>query len=615
MLLFSRRFGPFFLTQFGGAFVDNYYKNALLVFMTLHLSGQALSLYSNLAMALFILPFFIFSAWSGLLTDGREKRHLILRIKMLEIGIISVGMLGFWLENVWLMLAVIFLLGLQSTFFGPVKYAMLPERLAESELMLGNGLIEAGTFIAIILGMLLGSYFYENAPTVFYLFMAFATLGGFAVASLIPKGEQSAHAPLPPFKPWRQTLDLLRDMVRQKTIFQCILAISWFWLLGTALMTQIPLLTKEYLAADNSVMIYLLTLFSVGIGAGSLLANVLARGRVEPGLVPFGAFLIAAGLFFFICAIPGKGEISRDALISLGGFLQSDGFWGITFAVLLVAVASGIYVVPLYAVIQARAQKGKKAQVIAANNIINALFMVVVSLFSIAVLSIFGRSIGELVGLLLLLHIAVSLYIFKKVPEFIFRLIVLMVTRIGYRVTFEGREHIPKQGAAVLICNHVSYLDAFLLMAACPRPIRFIMYYKIFDIPVLKQVFQLARAIPIAARHESAPIFRQAFIDAENELDKGHIVGIFPEGGLTRDGEVAPFKGGVNLILAKTPVPVIPVAISHMWGSFFSHSKPGMFRGFRGLRHRVVVRIGAPLPPESGVETLRDAVLALREKR
>ncbi|MDO5090060.1 MAG: MFS transporter [Cardiobacteriaceae bacterium] len=615
MLLFSRRFGPFFLTQFGGAFVDNYYKNALLVFMTLHLSGQTLSLYANLAMALFILPFFIFSAWSGLLADGREKRHLILRIKLMEIAIIATGILAFWLENVWLMLAVIFFLGLQSTFFGPVKYAMLPERLAENELMLGNGLIEAGTFIAIILGMLLGSYFYENARAAFYVFMALATLGGFAIATFIPRGDQPTDTPLPPFRPWRQTVALLKDTAREKTIYQCILAISWFWLLGTALMTQIPLLTKEYLLADNSVMIYLLALFSVGIGAGSLLANVLARGRVEPGLVPFGAFLVAAGMFAFICAIPGKGEISRDALMPLAAFFHADGFFRITFAVLLIAVASGIYVVPLYAVIQARAAKGKKAQVIAANNIINSLFMVAVSLLSILVLSVLGRSIGELVALLLALHIAISLYIFKKVPEFILRLIVLVITRIFYRVRFEGREHLPDQGAAVLICNHVSYLDAFLLMAACRRPIRFIMYYKIFDIPVLKQVFRLARAIPIAARHESAAVFRQAFIDAETELGKGHIVGIFPEGGLTRDGEVAPFKGGVNLILAKTPVPVIPVAISHMWGSFFSHSAPGAFRGFRGLRHRVTVRIGAPLPADSSVETLRATVLSLRDEK
>lgn len=615
MLLFSRRFGPFFLTQFGGAFVDNFYKNALLVFMTLHLSGQMLSLYSNLAMALFILPFFIFSAWSGLLADGREKRHLILRIKLLEIAIVAIGMLAFWLENVWLMLAVIFLLGLQSTFFGPVKYAMLPERLAENELMLGNGLIEAGTFIAIILGMLLGSYFYENLRSAFYVLMALSTLGGFAVAALIPRGEQPLRVPLPAFRPWRQTITLLKETVAQKTIYQCILAVSWFWLLGTALMTQIPLLTKEYLVASNSVMIYLLVLFSVGIGVGSLLANVLARGRVEPGLVPFGAFLMAAGMFAFICAIPGKGDIVRDMPLDFAAFFHAGGFWRITLSVLLTAVASGIYVVPLYAVIQARAEKGKKAQVIAANNIINALFMVAVSLLSIVVLSVLGRSIGELVGLLLLLHLVISYHIFKRVPEFILRLIVLVITRVLYRVRFEGREHIPPRGAAVLICNHVSYLDAFLLMAACRRPIRFIMYYKIFEIPVLQQVFRLARAIPIAARHESAPVFRQAFVDAEKELGKGHIVGIFPEGGLTRDGEVAPFKGGVNLILAKTPVPVIPVAISHMWGSFFSHSAPGAFRGFRGLRHRVTVRIGAPLPADSGVDELREAVLSLMEEK
>lgn len=615
MLLFTRRFGPFFLTQFGGAFVDNYYKNALLVFMTLTLSGQALSLYSNLAMALFILPFFIFSAWSGLLADGREKRHLILRIKLLEIGIVTLGLCAFWLESAILMLAVIFLLGLQSTFFGPVKYAMLPERLAAKELMLGNGLIEAGTFIAIIAGMLCGTWLFEHARTGFYFGMFAASLCGFAAARFIPRGTQPVNAPLPPFQPWRQTWTLLKDTAREKTLWQCILAISWFWLIGTVLMTQIPAFTKDYLGAQNDVMIYLLVMFSVGIGIGSLLANVLARGRVEAGLVPFGAFLMALGLLWFIIASPGKNALADEALIGFAAFARSGIFGSVSGAVLLTAVAGGIYVVPLYALIQSRAAKGKKAQVIAANNIVNSLFMVAVSLLSIVVLTVFSRSIDELLMLVLVLHIAISLYIFYKVPEFVLRLVVLVITRVMYRVRFEGREHLPKNGATVLVGNHVSYLDAFLLMAACPRPIRFIMYYKIFAIPGLKQIFRLARAIPIAARHESATIFRQAFIDAEKELANGHIVAIFPEGGLTRDGDIAPFKGGVNLILAKSPVPVIPVAINGMWGSFFSHDGQGVFKSFRGFRNKVVVRIGAPLPPDSSAEAMREAVMKLRHQK
>lgn len=613
MLLLSRRFGPFFLTQFGGAFVDNYYKNALLVFMTLNLSGQALALYANLAMALFILPFFIFSAWSGLLADGREKKRLIWHIKVLEVGIVALGMVAFWLESPLLMMLVIFLLGLQSTFFGPVKYAVLPERLAEKELMLGNGLIEAGTFIAIITGMLCGTWLYEHTPAGFYAVMACGTLFGLISAAFIPRGPQMQNAPLPPFRPWRQTLALLKETAREKTIWQCILAISWFWLIGTVLMAQIPAFTKDYLGAQNSVMIYLLVLFSVGIGAGSLLANVLARGRVEPGLVPFGAFLMALGLLLFILASPGKGEVAREALIGFAAFVQLPGFAAISFAIVITAVAGGIYVVPLYALIQSRAAKGKKAQVIAANNIVNALFMVGVSVVSIAVLSLMARSIGELLALVLALHIAISVYIFYKVPEFILRLIVLLITRVMYRVKFTGRGHLPADGAAVLVSNHVSYLDAFLLMAACPRPIRFIMYYKIFAAPGLRTIFRLARAIPIAARHEDAAVFRKAFLDAQTELDKGHIIGIFPEGGLTRDGETAAFKGGVKLILDTTPVPVIPVAICGMWGSFFSHDGKGVFKGFRGWRNRVEVRIGAPLPPACSVAEMRAAVMALQE--
>ena len=437
------------------------------------------------------------------------------------------------------------------------------------------------------------------------------TACGFIAALFVPRGDQPAKVPLPPFQPLRQTGQLLAYVVKQKTVFQCILAISWFWLIGSVFLTQIPQFTSEYLRAGTSVMIYFLALFSIGIGVGSLLANVLARGRVEAGLVPFGAFLMALGMAGFIAFAPGKGEIVRATALTFAEFVRSGRCYGLSASILLLAVASGIYTVPLYALVQSRSEAGKKAQVIAANNIINSIFMVLVALLSVLVLVVLGRSIGELIAIMLGLHIAISVYIFTIVPEFILRLIVITITGILYRVRVEGREHIPAQGAAVLVCNHISYLDAFLLMGASRRPLRFIMYYKIFAIPGLKQIFRLARAIPIAARHEKASIFREAFISAQEELEDGHIVAIFPEGGLTRDGEIAPFKGGVNLILAKNPVPVIPVAICGMWGSFFSHAGAGVFKGRRKMRQRITIRIGAPLPAESSAEALRAAVLKL----
>ena len=593
MLLFSRRFLPFFITQFFGAFTDNLYKNALLVYLTLHLTdSQTLSLYTNLSMALFIFPMFLFSAWSGLLADRFEKRFLIVRIKWLEVFIMVVGILAFVFDLIPVMVLVLCLLGLQSTFFGPVKYGILPERLREEELMLGNGLVEAGTFLAILGGTLVGASLVARESLYPWLCAARAASVGIGVAAAyaIPayQGETDRHA-LPPFQPWRQTTTLLAYTARQKTIFQCILAISWFWLLGGALLTQIPQYTKEILNSDPTVTTYLLVLFSVGIGVGSLLSNLLARGRIEAGLVPVGAFILAAGLagVITISANPAIAEAQ-----TLAAFWHDPRFVRTTLAFFAIAFGGGIYAVPLYAIIQHRAESGHKSQMIAANNILNALFLVLVSVLSIIILSVFGWSLQALIALLLGVHLAISLYIFTVVPEFIMRCLVILIVACCYRLRVRGRDNIPRSGAAIIACNHLTYMDALILMVAIRRPLRFIMYYKIFRIPVLRYIFKSARAIPIAGRSEDAALFRQSFEDVHTALADGDIVAIFPEGELTRDGEIGVYRRGIEKMLERDPVPVIPVAIDNLWGSLFSHA-------------------GGLLPPETDAETLKEKTLAL----
>lgn len=615
MLLLKRRFLPFFISQFFGAFTDNLYKNALLVYLTLHLTdGRMLSLYTNLSMALFIFPMFLFSAWSGLLADRFEKRFLIIRVKWLEVFIMVIGISAFLLNLIPLMVTVLFLLGLHSTFFGPVKYGILPERLHESELMLGNGLIEAGTFFAILGGTLLGASLIARETLHLWLFaaMAASTLTGLASAYAIPayQGTTDRHA-LPPFHPWQQTKALLSYTAKQKTIFQCVLAISWFWLLGGALLTQIPQYTKDVLNSTPDVTTYLLVLFSIGIGIGSLLSNLLARGRIEAGLVPVGAFILALGLWMVI-GIDSDPAITTAQKFS--AFLDDARFIRVSLGFFIIAFGGGIYAVPLYAIIQHRAESGHKSQVIAANNIINALFLVLISIVSAVILSVLGWSLQALFTLLLILHLAISLYIFKVVPEFIMRCLVIIIIAFFYRVRVQGKEHLPKTGAAIIACNHVSYMDALILMVAIRRPIRFIMYYKIFQVPVLSYIFKSARAIPIAGRFEDAKLFHQSFIGVHEALEKGQIVGIFPEGELSLNGNLGEYKRGIEKMLENDPVPVIPVTISNLWGSLFSHAGGLMKGGPRKWFARITVTIGTPLPPDTNARTLQAVTQAMLDK-
>lgn len=614
-LLTQRRFLPFFVVQFLGAFNDNLYKNALLVLLALEISSsKTLSFYTNISMALFIAPMFIFSAWSGLLAERMEKSRLIIKLKYLELIIALLATSALLLGNYVLMIVVLMLFGLQSAFFGPTKYGLLPERLQTHELMAGNGIVEAGTFLAILLGTLSGSYLVavDKLRLLLFAIMLLAAIIGLFCAYFIPsRSMPSNQAGLPKFKPWQQTKELLSKAYGYKTIFQSILAISWFWLLGGALLTQLPQFSKEILGGDKSVITYLLVLFSVGVGLGSLSSNLIAKGRVEAGLVPIGAFMMA---FFLYQIIQIETLTGIQSLRGLADFYKDTRFWSVSMAFGGLAFAGGMYVVPLYALIQTHAPSGYKSQMIAANNIINALFLVLISVASIVVLSVLGLSLQQLFAMILGLHIIVAIYIFTVVPEFIFRLAVMFITTFLYRVRVKGKHHQPKTGAAIYICNHISYVDALIIMAKIRRPIRFIMYYKIFSVPVLRWLFKAANAIPIASRRENETIYHQAMQEIDKALKNGEIIGIFPEGKITTDGQLSTFKPGVEIMLKNNPVPVIPMALDNLWGSFFSR-QGGLFKGYpRKWLAKISLTIGEPLAPETSVATMQQVVSELKQQ-
>ena len=392
-----------------------------------------------------------------------------------------------------------------------------------------------------------------------------------------------------------------------RTVFLSVLGISWLWFFGSMLVTQFPNLSKNVLGGSEHVVTLLLIVFSVGIGAGSLLCERLSGHKIEIGLVPFGSIgLTLFGIDLYFALNVG----APPTAMGIAEFLRASGTWRVLADLFLIGVFGGFYIVPLYALIQSRSEPDERARVIAANNILNALFMVLAALLAIAVLDWAGLGIPELFLIVSLLNLAVNGYIFTIVPEFSMRFIIWLLGHTLYRVEHRNLEAIPDEGAALLVCNHVSFVDALLLGGAIRRPVRFVMYYRIYNLPVLNFVFRTAGAVPIAAQHEDRAIYEQAFARIKAYLEAGEVVCIFPEGKLTTTGELNEFKGGVELILRDTPVPVIPLALRGLWGSFFSRDPAR--RPFRRIWSRVTLVAGEPLAPDTDRLTLQQRVAELR---
>ncbi len=599
-LLGQRRFAPFFATQFLGALNDNVFRNGFLILATFQgvaIWNMNVSQLANVAGALFILPFMLFSATAGQVADKYEKSMLMRRIKLVEIGLMAIATMAFLTSSYALLLFVLFLMGCQSTMFGPVKYAYLPQKLATSELIGGNALVESGTYIAIILGLIIGGIavgFNPDTPIlVSFCLLAFACAGYFA-SRQIPATPAVDPGITVNVNPWRESLRIIRYARQERSVFLSILGISWFWFFGSAMTLQLPAYTLDILHGNEFVTTCLLATFAIGVGVGALLCERLSGHRIELGLVPFGSIglsLFAIDLYF---AAPVAEVVAAN---TLSDFLSRPGTWRVLFDLTMLGAFGGFYSVPLYALIQQRSERSHLSRIIAANNIINSIFMVLASLVSIAVLGA-GFSIPELFLVIAALNAMVAIYIYSLLPEFLMRFIAWIVISVVYRIRPFGEENIPQQGPAVLVCNHVSFMDPVILGGSIRRPLRFVMYYKIFEIPLLRFFFKHAKAIPIASAREDEELMHAAFEKVDEELAAGNLVCIFPEGGITRDGHVQRFRPGIEKIIARRPVPVIPVAVGRLWGSWFSRHSGGGLRKIPGrLFARVPVIIGKPVPP------------------
>jgi 1-acyl-sn-glycerol-3-phosphate acyltransferase len=522
---------------------------------------------------------------------------------------------GFFFNAVYFLLAVLFCMGLQSTFFGPIKYSIIPQHLPSRELVSGNALVEMGTFLAILLGSISGVLLKMDAADP--LIVSAVVVGLAALGYLAARGIPKAPAADPGMKInwnlWRETWHIVGYAREVKSVWMCVLGICWFWFLGAAYTTQLKVYVDDYLLGTDGLYALLLGTFSVGIGLGSYLCEKMSGHRVELGLVPLGSIGLSAfgiDLFFSYAGLP------KDVSVDIAAFLQQPAGWRVMVDLLGIGVFGGFYIVPLFALIQQRSNPSHLARIIAANNILNSLFMVGSAVAGIVLVGMLDLTVPEFFLVLSLANVLVAAYIYTRVPEFLIRLLVWMLTNVLYRIKEQGMENIPDEGPCLLVCNHVSYVDALLLGGAVRRPVRFVMAKPIYDLPLMNYIFRTGKAIPIDSKERNPEIYQQAFERINEELADGQVVCIFPEGKLTRDGELAEFKTGMEKIVNENRVPVIPMALSGLWGSFFSHKGgPALTRLPKRFWSRVKLNVGEAVTADQvASQDMRRRVLGLRER-
>ncbi|MBM4258300.1 MAG: MFS transporter [Deltaproteobacteria bacterium] len=612
-LLRQRRFAPFFWTQFLGAFNDNVYKNALVILFAFQ--GAALTSIDsdtliNLSAGLFILPFFLFSATCGQIADKYEKSRLIQYTVALEIALMALGAVGFYFQNLSLLLISLFLGGVQSTLFGPVKYSILPQHLRSEELTGGNGLVEMGTFVAILLGTILGGILVSVQPWGTML-VSLTTIGVACSGWLISRQIPHSPAPDPTLKinwnVWGETVNMLKLTRTDRTVFLSILGISWFWCYGSLFLSQFPNYSKEVIGGNEQLVTLFLTCFSFGVGIGSLLCERLSGHKVEMGPVPFGAL----GLTWFgIDLFFATPALKAESVIGVTTFLQTFTGWRIAADLFFLGLFGGFFIVPLYALIQFRSDETYRSRIIAGNNIINSLFMVLSAILAVVLLKA-GLSIPQLLLASALFNAVVALYIFTLVPDFFVRFSLWLLTHTIYRIRIVGRDNVPLRGPALLVCNHMSFVDGLLVGGCVQRFMRFLVYKPIYERKAIHWFMRLMNAIPVESGNRKVVL--ASLERAREQLRQGHVVCIFAEGAISRTGNLLPFKRGFEKIMQGLDnVPIIPVHLDRLWGSVFSFENGHFFWKWpKRFPYPVTVSFGTPLPSTATAAQVRQTIAEL----
>ncbi len=610
-LMTQRRFLPYFCTQFLGAFNDNVYRYAFAILITYFLAEEHRGIYVNSALVAFILPFFLFGAITGQLADKFEKAWLIRQIKLAEIIIMLCGCVALYFQNVPGMLAVLFALGSQSAFFGPIKYSILPQHVSHKEILSANAYVEAGTFIAILLGQVLGGALSEEQSYLPFLMAAivgFAVLGWFS-ARMIPDAPAASPDLKLSFNIFTQTAEIVRMAREKHGVFQSILANSWFWFFGAIVLTLFPVFAVEVLNGSPKVAIVLLATFTIGIALGSFACSIFSAGRVELGLVPIGAL----GMSLFTWNLGASEIVAGDQMLNLAEVVAVDGVLWALFNLVMIAFFAGLFIVPLYTYMQTHSDEAKRSRIIAVNNIINSLFMIVAGIVGI-VLGALGFDVMAIFKIVAVLNLIVAIYILSQIPEYFLRLLSWLLAHCVYRIKKEDLDKIPETGPALLVCNHVSFFDPPILLGVLPRPARFVMWYGFYELPIVGNLFKWLKSIPISNRRERPELVSRAFENIAQELEAGRLVVVFPEGSITRDGEISKFQPGIDDIVKRTPVPVVPLALRGLWGTWASRKKGRALKGFpTSFMKKLTVVAGDPVAPEDATRlSMYDKVSALR---
>jgi acyl-[acyl-carrier-protein]-phospholipid O-acyltransferase/long-chain-fatty-acid--[acyl-carrier-protein] ligase len=584
-ILKSRQFLPLFVTQFMGAFNDSMFKNALVVLITYRFAAHstiAPQILVALTGAIFILPFFLFSATAGQLADKYDRAKIARVVKVAELVLMGMAVAGLFLPSLTVLLVVLFGMGMHSTFFGPVKYAILPQHLEGKDLLKGNAYVEAATFLSILLGTVLGGIFagmgvspadmgvvtdaaapvaasaeLEESGTLGLWLLSGLMTGVAVIGYLCSRFIPAAPGPEPQLNVnrnfWAETLKIMEMLLTDVGVYRAILAISWFWLAGATYLTQFPTFAKDFLHGDPSVATLLLTLFSVGIGFGSILCNKLLRGQVQATYVPLAAIgmaIFGVDLYFATqaTAVPAAGLISAMDFVSQPANLRT------MFDLFMIALCGGVFVVPLYAIVQKRSDPAYMARMIAGLNIMNALFMVASSVFTALLLKM-DMTIPQIFLAMALANILVAIYIVQLLPDALFRSLMRGVFTFLYKTEVRGLENFNAGGRMLIIANHTSFLDAALIATYLPVPVTFAINTHIAQAWWMKPFLKLVDAFPVDPTN---PMALKGLIDV---VKSGKIGMIFPEGRITVTGSLMKVYEGPGLIADKAKAKILPIRI------------------------------------------------------
>ena len=471
--------------------------------------------------------------------------------------------------------------------------------------------MEASTFLAILLGAIIGGTLAKDVDyhwVLTVLVLGVAAIGWFASQS-IPAAKPAMPEVRISFNIFSSTAAIIKKTKSNGAVFKTILAISWFWFYGAVIQTQFPKFASDVIGGNEDVAIALLAVFSIGIAIGSFVCSLLSHGKVEIGIMPFGAI----GMSVFAWLLGDLSFPQTSGVITLSEIFQYSEIWWAAFYILMIAFFSGIYIVPLYAFLQIRSDPKHRSRTIAVNNVMNSLFMVCAGIMGLGLFKL-GLDVSGIYKIVAIMNVVVTLYIICVVPEFFLRLVSWILVHSVYRISKTDLDNIPKEGPALLVCNHVSFFDPPVLLAVINRPARFIMWHGFYELPVAKWLFKGLNAIPIGNRSSRPELIDYAFDEVAAALENGELVVIFPEGGITRNGEMNRFQPGIDQIIKRTSVPVVPLAIRGMWGTWASRHKG---RALKGLPTSYMKRLTVIAGPAVGAEdasrqVMEDKVRELR---